>query len=161
MVLILRKRALPSPQSWSRYQEGGLGGPYRRGGSGGPPRPVRCGTAPASPPLRSDRGGDLGGGLVRPVADPSLAEAGCLTAVTGADEDAVLTAFGAELDTRLTLQDWSQSMGPAVALVRLGDGMVVAEYNGLRGAPGRKSCARLPPADARPASFGTSTTSSC
>lgn len=67
------------------------------------------------------------------AAEPGMAMAGCLTAVAGGDEDVVLAAFGAELDTRLTLKEWWSDTIPAVALVRLGDGMAIAEYNGFEG----------------------------
>jgi len=67
------------------------------------------------------------------AADAGLAEAGCLTAVIGADEDVVLAAFGADPDTRMTLEEWSQGGGAVVALVRLGEGVVVAEWNGFEG----------------------------
>jgi hypothetical protein len=63
-----------------------------------------------------------------------LGMAGCLTLVAGADERAVLEAFGAELDEPLTLHEVADAMVIAVGVVPCGDGVLAFEINGFQGA---------------------------
>jgi hypothetical protein len=62
-----------------------------------------------------------------------LGMAGCLTFVAGADERAVLEAFGAELDEPLTLHEVADAMVVAVGVVPVGGGVLAFEINGFEG----------------------------
>jgi hypothetical protein len=63
-----------------------------------------------------------------------LAEAACLTFVSGSGDEAILAAFGADLDhPARTLREALDDMSPCVGVLAWGDGFVAIEPNGGEG----------------------------
>ncbi|WP_198949877.1 Gfo/Idh/MocA family protein [Kineosporia sp. A_224] len=79
-----------------------------------------------------------------------LTDAGCLTFVGGADEFAVLSAFGADLSSPMSVEQASEAMVDAVCVLRTPSGVVVAEENGYQGS--RTEVLRRAASDGRAAS---------